>query len=354
MLFQSTILLCFYFVKTSFAQSAVQSCVISFQKLRFDVSDFDRYSEFYDQSSQLILAQAGIYTGPENIEEYVKFATDFSPFFRKFEVMDSEIKLTNFDSDRQTCTFLTASVVLYETDPTYAVDTSFKLVVMQKFIYDSKRRKVDRAYVFYTPDFISFYFNKVLNTKEARNFVCSTMKTSCKNIFKRNRLINIKHCEAKMKFLPITTNGNIRGLDFGCRALHSTFISKRPFHCPHISFKPILDEANEIKCQKNSQSNIEVSSLFDDEDLMFFKNFSKTRNIDSDRGFQIICKDSKSSTGRSFSHLSCEQLRQIHLCRVNNADISCPYSCNPFCKNHNLKSKKELGLKSIFEITIRK
>ena len=51
-----------------------------FYDLDFDPWEFDRYGLFFTASSTFSLYPAGTYTGPDAIKEYVKFASDESPF----------------------------------------------------------------------------------------------------------------------------------------------------------------------------------------------------------------------------------------------------------------------------------
>lgn len=47
-----------------------QECAGKFLELRFAYLEFARYSEFFDESSTMTLANTGIYRGPDAIEEY--------------------------------------------------------------------------------------------------------------------------------------------------------------------------------------------------------------------------------------------------------------------------------------------
>ena len=61
----------------------------AFVLLQFGIFNYDAYNTYFDETSTLTLAQAGLYTGPDAIEEYVKFADENSPYIQvKREYVD--------------------------------------------------------------------------------------------------------------------------------------------------------------------------------------------------------------------------------------------------------------------------
>lgn len=50
--------------------STPQECAFKFGQLRFAFSDFARYTDFFEESSTMTLANTGVYRGPDGIEEY--------------------------------------------------------------------------------------------------------------------------------------------------------------------------------------------------------------------------------------------------------------------------------------------
>ena len=58
-------------------------CQTHFAALQFDLGAFERYNIFFRNSSRLVLPQAGYWYGAEDIEEYVRFGSDSSPYFDK-------------------------------------------------------------------------------------------------------------------------------------------------------------------------------------------------------------------------------------------------------------------------------
>mmetsp|Transcript_9372 Transcript_9372/g.14550 ORF Transcript_9372/g.14550 Transcript_9372/m.14550 type:complete len:110 (+) Transcript_9372:589-918(+) len=78
-------------------------------------------------------------------------------------------------------------------------------------------------------------------------------------------------CVEKLNELPVAQGDSyVDGNSYGCRALHATFAATNPeAHCPHISFEPLPDLDDKIKCQGSGQV-LAIESLFEQEDLDFF------------------------------------------------------------------------------------
>jgi hypothetical protein len=57
----------------------------------------------FGEHSTAILSQAGAYEGPEAIAEYIRFLSQFSPFFDDARTLNSRVDLLSSDSD--ICTF---------------------------------------------------------------------------------------------------------------------------------------------------------------------------------------------------------------------------------------------------------
>lgn len=55
-------------------------CVGKFSSLQFDLLNYDQYDMYFRDDSKLTLAQAGVYSGAKDIEEYVRFSGESSPY----------------------------------------------------------------------------------------------------------------------------------------------------------------------------------------------------------------------------------------------------------------------------------
>ena len=85
-------------LKSATGQFTPQQCG-AFSELDFDFRQFDRYPEYFRGDSVMTLAEAGSYIGEVNIEEYVRFLTDTSPYLiSSARFYNGETTLTGFDS----------------------------------------------------------------------------------------------------------------------------------------------------------------------------------------------------------------------------------------------------------------
>jgi hypothetical protein len=56
-------------------------CLLAFRRLGFAIDNFEQYPVYFRDDSIVQLAQAGVYQGATDIEEYVKFAfSGYSPY----------------------------------------------------------------------------------------------------------------------------------------------------------------------------------------------------------------------------------------------------------------------------------
>ena len=69
------------------------SCYRAFALAGFDIFDFDRYPEFFNDDSIFQLAQTGSYHGAAGIEEYVRFASPTSPYIERLKSYDKSAKV---------------------------------------------------------------------------------------------------------------------------------------------------------------------------------------------------------------------------------------------------------------------
>ena len=76
-------------------------------QLQFGIFNYDAYNTYFDETSTLTLAQAGVYTGPDAIEEYVKFADENSPYIQAKREYVQETTMTGFDPTTNICKFTT-------------------------------------------------------------------------------------------------------------------------------------------------------------------------------------------------------------------------------------------------------
>ncbi|KAJ8601595.1 hypothetical protein CTAYLR_008452 [Chrysophaeum taylorii] len=256
-------------------------CITGFRRLAFVYNNFDMYPTYFNEESTMTLAQAGTYEGPEDIEEYVRYATASSPYVLSKLDLELLTTFTSFDAETGICQFVTVQHSDYTMNPKVALATRLSLVSMNKAYYDVRNHYLPRVDVFYPLDFVNYIFGKVLNTRQTREFICGVMADNC--TFTRN----MDDCVADLDALPTFASSllHIDGNCEACRDLHGVFARNNPEnHCPHISFEPTADPKGRFKCQESS--NILPTDLFDDGDFALFNSFCEDVGIDPDQGYK--------------------------------------------------------------------
>jgi hypothetical protein len=265
-------------------------CLLAFRRLGFEIANFDDYPKYFRSSSIAQLAQAGIYEGVSDIEEYVKFAYNgYSPYLLT--------NVSNVASRRNTvnkvlgyrngqCEFLTMlkKPVLLNTSITSDVPT-FNYVSMVKIFFDFELGYISRVNVYFPVDFLRVFFNVALNSNNTRRFLCDeVMSGPCSQILNQTTDGAVKKCEAALQALPVL-EGSLNYFDgnsFGCRALHGAFALTNVKHCAHVSFTPLADYLGRIKCQQGKLAS--PLDLFSESDQQKFQTFARRRGINAEIG----------------------------------------------------------------------
>jgi len=93
-------------------------------------------------------------------------------------------------------------------------------------------------------------------------------------------------CAGNLEAMPvIDSNNQLVGYSQACHALHAVFAASNMHHCPHLSFTPMADHDGKIKCQTNR--DLKVSDLFEQEDLQLYERFARNVGIDPTKGHDI-------------------------------------------------------------------
>ena len=261
-------------------------CFLAFQRFGFNISDFPSYPKYFRNDSIMELAQAGVYQGAANIEEYVKFVySDFSPYLSCCnDYIDRQVKFLGYANGQ--CEFLSIYNGIFETTPnaTAEIPARFQVVAGLKLYFDFNERYVKRINVHYTDDFLRVYFDVLLNSPNTREFVCGVMNGPCANI------LNVtSNCTEQLLTLPSAEGEQyfIDGKSQGCRVLHAVFANTNPDnHCAHLSFTPLEDPNGSIKCQ-TSKGTL-PSSLFTERELQLFKDFAESVGVDPVLGHTLV------------------------------------------------------------------
>jgi len=259
-------------------------CVAKFAALGYRIENFHKYARYFRDTSKIILSEAGEYVGAEDIEEYIRFVSDSSPYIKKYEILGATSSFKIADKEARTCTFVQQTIQKLGMDPEFGREATFLVPVMTKTVFEYDDNYISSIYVFYSKEFLSYFFGTLLNTDKTRGFICDVSSSHSCNA--THISTNYNQCVSQLKDMPIFTNGAVDGKDYGCRVLHAAFAVKNARHCPHISFEPQEDSKGNIKCQESKSYS--SSDYFDKEDMDGFFDFANDWDIDRGVGYAII------------------------------------------------------------------
>lgn len=146
---------------------------------------------------------------------------------------------------------------------------------------------ISKVYVYYEEPYLEEFTGVITNTDQTRDFICTTMRDNCADIWELNDLSSIDECTTKLQALPATEdNADFSGNTQGCRVLHAAFAATNPMHCPHISFLPVEDDNGKIKCQESAYRPVE--EMFDEDDLEVFDTRRNELGLDNEMA-AVVC-----------------------------------------------------------------
>ena len=236
-------------------------CLLTFTALNFDIANFDRYPEYFHDDSTLVLSEAGEYKGATDIEEYIRFASQTSPYILKSDSVAGKFMVHSVDVEARTCSYVVYQTFLYQMDPTTAREANVLVNLLLKLTYSYDEAYFPSTSAFLTPQWLTAFFGLLTSTDKIRNKICEVSE-GCES-----EGVNVgmtrEECISKLEELPLVTNNeHFDGYDYGCRVLHAAFAGTNKKHCPHISFDPLEDSKGNVKCQQSA--NMQVSDQFDD------------------------------------------------------------------------------------------
>jgi len=255
-------------------------CYLRFAKLEFDVSNYEKYEEYFDENSAAIVSETGVFKGPSDIEEYMKiYDKTANPFFENTKVIAGESSYQGYDRENEQCEFLT-TYTLCTTNDLLTTGSNMELctAVMVQAHFSFFERKISRLYIFFYRDYWRQIFS-ILATDESRKVVCSTANVACAGI-----IDPIPNCTDKIAMLPILNDGYVDGNSQGCRVLHTILAIGRPkTHCAHIAINPTRDPSGLFKCQ--TSLFMEPKDFFTDEEFSYHDEYARSQGIDPAVGF---------------------------------------------------------------------
>jgi hypothetical protein len=274
-----------FFSTNDFLLFARLRCYLAVYLSGFAIEKFDQYHVYFRNDSVVQLAQAGLYEGANNIEEYVKFGfADYSPFLTMEDPNNPKPKISFETYKDGQCQFIALYKKGAYMDPANTrAALRFEYVTMVKLFYDFRSRYFSRANVYFTNDFLRLFFDDLLNSDPTRKYVCEqVMAGPCQS---QLNITNATACEETLKRLPTLegSNNHFDGYSQGCRSLHAFLASTNPtLHCAHLSFTPLVDPNGKIKCQ--TSLFVPPTDLFSEADIQALRNHAQKYNIDPDLG----------------------------------------------------------------------
>lgn len=274
-----------WFTSDDFLLFARLRCFFAVYRSGFAIEKFDQYPVYFHDDSVVQLAQAGIYEGASNIEEYIKFAwADYSPYLTVEDPNNPKPKVSFEGYKDGQCKFLGVYKKVANLDPsTTRAAVSFDYVFLGQLFYDFRQRYFTRINFYFTTNFLRLTFDDLLNSDPTRKYVCEdVMAGPCQS---QLNITNVTSCEDTLKTLPTAQGGfnHIDGNSQGCRALHGFLASTNPtIHCAHMSFTPLVDPHGKIKCQ--TSQFVLPTDLFSETDIQALRSVAEKYNIDPDLG----------------------------------------------------------------------
>jgi len=262
----------------------------AFLGLQFDIFKFDEYDTYFDATSSITLAQTGTYVGPSNMEEYVRFSSDSSPYVAMRRNYATDVVVTGFDPVTGICKFSIYSISGADLNPEFTSGDTVNFGAIVTLYYSIPKSKVGTIYVFYSTAFLEGFFSR-LRTDETDDFICDTLLSpTCLNALGDNAEVGLtkQDCKRRLSETPLTEGEElfVDGNTYGCRALHTVFAAVNPTHCAHIAFAPTEDYNGKIKCQVSD--GLSPSELFTQAEIdRFFQTCASSPEVD-DNCFRVI------------------------------------------------------------------
>ena len=277
-----------------------------FYDLDFDPWRFAKYREYFNDESTFELYPAGKFTGPAAIKEYVKFASDESPFVDSFTVLPGSLALLkSLMGADNSCIFIVMGHRRYELSARYARGEAVHVATMATVVYVPSTHKIRSIMLYYETPFMQFVFDSLRSKRASKAFVCDLLMYDCPargvdtatpNAFASHdecieRFDELKPFDAGPELAaswPLGNGGGFDGDSQSCRLLHSFLASINPDHCAHLSFVPMADPFGKIKCSSSSSKMMTPHEHFELADFENFDQYKEAVGYPLDDGFMVV------------------------------------------------------------------
>lgn len=322
--------ICVTLCDISFALTA-EECYNGLVALNIKLGDYERYPEFFQQDSRVVIAEGGEFIGYTGIKQYAAFGGIDSPYLAA-EPINSEIYQVNFDDSAGTCTFLVLGIAKLTTNPDTATPTRVHRVKATKITYDANHNYVPEIGMYLPKQFIRTFYGEVLGGAKTRQYICRTLIDNCEMVHIVNDLPSQSECEAELVDLPpLSRNFHFDGDDRACRTLHAPSAALETRFCAPLSFAAEVDHDGRVKCQHSA--GITASQIFTTSDLAMLERYSEKNGIDPSVGFVLVCENDARWSTEGTTEINCAWIADdpSQRCLLGDAKYACARSCHPQC-----------------------
>jgi len=238
----------------------------------FNFLQTERYNEWFAEDSVMELAQTGVFSGPEEMVEYVDFtrAKFFDFYGRVGDAMYFPIS-----SSEEKCVLLVVNINKLQVNALMGQPKCLETVVAFKLSYtvadiQGNGFQINRVDLFYAEPLLHTLFAHALKGDGIADYICDdVMKANCPTVWAINNL-DSESCKLRYEALPDTNDeGSLDDKSKGCRIVHSAFAEINEKHCPHLSFIPMEDYGGRLWCQESGR--VKAEELFSVEELGIIK-----------------------------------------------------------------------------------
>jgi len=270
-------------------------CFQQFLRLNLNWTDYDRYEggdrPLLRNHTVLTAAPLGQFVGPDAIREFMQFWNGpVTPYFTKAALIMQFSDANRIQMNGTTCMIPSHALYDYATDPANTLaEAKFQVATMSRIYLQLEPEDGGKPYVmgmdlYYSPNFLEFFFDTILHNAVTHTYVCSVMRRCSNQSEDIGTNANSSACMSKLDSLPVSIKRKYDGFYSSCYAFHTPYVAALladntvadsdnddrseilKSHCAHLSFIPTSDMNGETKCQSSS-IGLNESALWNADEL---------------------------------------------------------------------------------------
>jgi len=272
------------------------------------ISDLSNSPRPQSDLSTLFVPAVGLYQGTDDIDEYLSLTdpgysnpVTIAHGYCK-EKGSTQLKLNS--AGESYCSMTRSAAYQFKLNTKVLspeVDKKWlRGVILERYTltFPSEEATVDNVAIHATLLFPPHVFDllpQVYNNTAVAEDVCAIMQTFCPKVYLINEFQNQTHCIDVLDSLPFVTNNKhgfnvLSGNSTGCRQVHAYLATSSPdTHCQHISFIPILDTKNTVKC--SDEIDFAIEDIFNKSDINQREMVAIESNIDPSKFLDHVSFD---------------------------------------------------------------